>query len=100
MSYTVIVMPAAQKEMDEAYEWLVSQTLQHAPPWYNGLLDSMYSLENSPARCPLAPESKDSPEEIRQLLYGDKRHAYRILFCIRENRVLILHIRHTARNPL
>ena len=100
MTYTVVVMPAAQDEMDEAYAWLLSQTLQHAPLWYNGLLDSLYSLENNPARCPLAPESKDAPDEIRQLLYGDRRHAYRILFCISGERVLILHIRHAARRSL
>ena len=97
MTYKVIVLPSAQFELDEAYQWLLAETPQHAPVWYNGLLAALYSLEQLPGRCPLALESKDSREPVRQLLYGDKHHAYRILFTIRDETVLILHIRHAAR---
>ncbi|HUO09866.1 MAG TPA: type II toxin-antitoxin system RelE/ParE family toxin [Phycisphaerae bacterium] len=98
MKYEVIIMPAAQGELEEAYRWLAAETPQHAPLWYNGVLDAMYSLEELPARCPVAPESGDSGEEIRQLVYGNKRHAYRILFSIRNDTVLIVHIRNAARD--
>ena len=97
MSYIVNIMPAAEVELEEAYDWLVAQTPQHGPLWYNGLLDAVLSLEVSPARCPLAPESKDSPEPIRQLIYGKRQHAYRILFTIRGETVSVLHVRHGAR---
>ena len=97
MKYEIDIMPLALQELDEAYEWLATQTSQHAPTWYNGLLDALYSLEEHPDRCPLANESKDSPEEVHQLLYGSKRHAFRILFSIRGGNVLILNILHAAR---
>jgi plasmid stabilization system protein ParE len=100
MKYSVIVMPSAQDDLDKAYAWLVLRKPQHASTWYNGLLDCLYSLEESPARCPVAPESQDSPDEIRQMLYGDKRHAYRILFSIDGDHVLVLHIRHGAMKNL
>ena len=97
MKYAIIVMPAAVAELDAAYMWLAQETRQHAPTWYNGMLDALNSLEDMPERCPLAPESRDAPDEIRQMLYGDKHHAYRILFVILGQQVRILHIRHAAR---
>ena len=97
MSYEVIVSADAQGEMDEAFEWLVAQSPQHGPVWYNDLLDAILSLGEMPTKCPRAPESAVSPEEIRQLLFGGKRHAYRVLFAIRGQRVMVLHVRHAAR---
>jgi plasmid stabilization system protein ParE len=97
MTYEVVVMPEAQKEMERAYEWLAARTPQHAPEWYNGLLDALYSLEDLPARCPLAQESRHTGGNVRQLLYGDRRHAYRILFEIVGNEVHVHEIRHGAR---
>jgi plasmid stabilization system protein ParE len=97
MNYQVIVMPAAQTELDEAYLWLLAKTPQHARLWYNGMLDAIRSLEQNPRRCRIVPQ-QDVPETIHQLLYGDKHHAYRILFTIQDVRVLILHIFHAARD--
>jgi plasmid stabilization system protein ParE len=98
MSYTVIIMPDAEQEMEDVYAWLLSQTKQHAPLWYNGLIDAILSLEDMPTRCPLAPESASmDAQEIRQLLYGTPPHLYRILFEIRAGTVLVLHVRHAAR---
>ena len=103
MKYTVIVTPGAQIELDTAYEWLAQRTQQYAAIWYNGIIDALLTLEEFPGRCPLAPESRKFPSPrgpIRQLLYGDKRNAYRILFCIRGETVRVLHIRHAAQNQL
>lgn len=56
MIYEVIVMPAAQSELDEAY-LLLRETEQHAPLWYNGALDAMQSLAHNPARCRIVPQN-------------------------------------------
>lgn len=100
MTYTVIISPTAERELEQAYEWLVALTPQHGPLWYNDLLDAILSLDSNPTRCPVARESKNLGAEIRQLLVGDKRHAYRILFAIRDDTVFIAHIRHAARDYL
>ncbi len=86
--------------MDAAFEWLVAQSPQHGPLWYNDLIDAVLSLDELAQRCPLAPENGTSVEEIRQLLHGGKRHAYRILFTIRGPNVMVLHVRHASRNYL
>ena len=96
MTYEEIVSQSAQNDLDAAYEWLVAETPQHAPVWYNGILDAMASLRSEPNRCPIPPNQNAVPEVIRQMICGDKRHAQRVLFTVRENRVAILNIRHAA----
>ena len=57
-----------------------------------------------PNRCPLARENKYFSQEIRQLLYGRGRAAYRILFTILEaeeiSRVRILYLRHSSQQTV
>ena len=93
MTYEVEISPAATAEIDAAYAWLLERTPQHAPEWYNRALDAMLSLADNPARCPFDDRAADT----HKLLFGDKRHAYRIIFRIRGNTVHVLHVRHGAR---
>ena len=97
MKFSVTLSSQAYDELQEAYEWLSQQTELHAPNWYNGLVDAVLSLEDNPTRCPRTSESSETSEETRQLLYGNRRHAYRIVFAIREQTVWVLHIQHAAR---
>ncbi|MDQ3685075.1 MAG: hypothetical protein M3430_05665 [Acidobacteriota bacterium] len=59
-----------------------------------------------PERCPVAPESREFVIEVRQLLYGKRRNAYRVLFSVAydneadENVVRIYRIRHGAQRRL
>ena len=87
MTYQVIVQPSAQAEMQEAYEWVVECAPVTAVRWYNGLMDAIKSLADNPERCSLAPEDEYFPEEIRNLLYGKRRNAFRVLFTIRGDTV-------------
>jgi len=100
MKYKVIVTESAARELDEAYDWLAARTTEHAPAWYNGLLDAILSLQDMPGRCPLCPNREETDRKTRQLIYGDKRDAYLILFEIRSEEVFIWHVRHAARREL
>jgi len=100
MNYTVFISDPAQEELDAAYTWLVEKSPQHGPTWHNGLLDAIISLEQNPVRCPIASGSASARETTRQLLYGDKQHAYRIFFAIRNEKVIVLHIIHASRQIL
>ena len=66
--------------------------------WYCDIVDAIATLESFPTRCHLAPENESFPFELRQLRHGKRRNAYRILFTIQEDRVHVLHIRHSARD--
>ena len=97
MTYTIIYSPQAREDIKEAYLWLFERTLQHAPAWHDRLLDAIDSLKNMPSRCPLAPEYKKSKEKVHHLIVGDRIHAYRIIFAIRGEMVVVLRVIHGAR---
>jgi plasmid stabilization system protein ParE len=93
-------MPAAEAELESAYLWLQDRNPEAGAAWYNGVVDAMLTLETFPERCPVAPEADVFDHEIRQLLYGRRQHAYRIIFDISGQTVRILHVRHGARRDL
>ncbi len=94
MPYVVEVSPAAYAQLQSAHKWLQKRTPQHAPEWYNEALDALLSLEDMPDRCPLLYPN----DTLRQLLFGNKRHAYCIIFRIRGNTVYVHEFRHAARS--
>ena len=79
MKYEVLIMPSAEGELEEAYQWISERAPAAAAEWYNAALDACLPLETFPELSPLAAESKTFEREIRQLIYGTGHHAYRIL---------------------
>jgi plasmid stabilization system protein ParE len=101
MKCAVEVTDTAEAELDAAYRWLRDEySPAYAARWREGLLDAAGTLETLPERCPLAPEARTFRRRIRQLVYGKRHGAYRILFEIRDRTVFVLHIRHGARRQL
>jgi plasmid stabilization system protein ParE len=100
MTYQVIVQPSAQAELEAAYEWAAERAPMTAARWSNPFIDAIRSLANNPERCPLAPENEYFLEEIRNLFYGKRTNAYRIIFTIRGDTVHVLHIRRGSREVL
>ena len=97
MNYTVDITANAHDELKEAYLWLLERTPQHAPIWYDSAFVAIRSLQQFPERCRVIQQQR-YPYEIRQLVYGDKLHGYRILFTIQGDRVVVLHVYHGALN--
>lgn len=101
MAFRVKPTANAKQNARDILAWLREQQAGDAGLlWFQGLQKAIASLREFPARCPLAPESKDSPFEVRQLLYGSKQHRYRILFTIEGETVTVLHIRHGRRDVM
>lgn len=100
MTYRVEIAPPARDEFDETFAWIFNNSPAAAVRWRDGLFEALHSLREWPRRCPLAPENDVFDEDIRQLLYGKKLHAFRILFTVDEQVVQILHIRHGARKHM
>lgn len=99
MTYRIEISSVAEAEADSAFLRLSQVTsLAQASQWYSGLLKVIESLPTMPKRCTLARENEYFSQEIRQLLYGQRRNSYRILFTILEetSTVRILHIRHSS----
>jgi plasmid stabilization system protein ParE len=95
MEYRVRLMPRAQNDVEELYQWVIHRAPHQGASWYNGLIEAIRSLAHHPQRCPIAPEGLELRESVRQLLYG--RRPYRILFSIGSGEVRVLHIRRGAR---
>jgi len=100
MEFRVELTSRAQRDVDAIYAWLAGeQAGESGARWFAALRAAITSLQALPARCALAPESRESPVEVRQLLYGRRPHTYRILFYIDGDVVQVLHIRHGRRRP-
>jgi plasmid stabilization system protein ParE len=100
MTYQVVIQPRAEAEAEKAYRYIAEQSPSRAARWLSGLYARISTLAISPRRGSLAPESDACSEEVRQVLYGRGRGAYRIVFVIRAETVYILSIRHGARQPM
>lgn len=106
MTYRVDISKPAMADAENALLWIRAESPDKAAAWFRGLLEAVFSLEQFPERCPVAPESRAFLVEVRQLLYGTRRQQYRILFGISidpdtsENVVLIYRIRHGAQRHL
>ncbi|MEP7342950.1 MAG: type II toxin-antitoxin system RelE/ParE family toxin [Acidobacteriota bacterium] len=96
MSYQVEITEKAQEEAREAYRWIARHSPEKASLWHFELLEKAGSLENFPARCPLASESQTYGQEIRHLIFG----KYRIVFTIEDELVTVIRVRHLAQDTL
>jgi plasmid stabilization system protein ParE len=96
MSYKVEITGKAQEEMREATRWIAQYSPERAALWHFEFLEKVDSLERSPARCSIAPESESHGKEIRHLIFG----KYRILFSIEDETVYVLRLRHQAQDVL
>lgn len=102
MAYRVRFAASAEEDLEHLYLWVVTRAPLHGRVWFKGLENAIYSLQESPHRCPLAPENYQPEDGIRHLLYGKKPNVYRVLYLVneKEKTVHVLHIRHGARIPV
>lgn len=96
MKYRVEIAPSAESEIEEAYRYIHGDSPDNAVRWRQGLYEVIEQLDLFPEGCGLAPENRRVDFEVRQTFYG----AYRVLFTILDDRVVILHFRHSARRFL
>jgi hypothetical protein len=82
-------------------DWLTAEASPEvAGRWAAALDQKIGTLATLPDRCPVARESDAFEEEVRQLLFGEGRGQYRVLFSIRGSEVLVHTIRRASRGAL
>ena len=96
MSYQVVIDDEAEQELKDAAHWIAQYAPETAALWYLDIVEAIQTLQDSPARCPLAPESRTFSDEIRHLIFG----KYRVLFLIDDNIVWVLRVRHGRQDTL
>lgn len=94
--YRVELTERALLDLEALYAEIDVDNSEAAYVWYNGLEDAIFRLNASPERGARTPEDR----VLRQLLYGNKPHVYRVIYIIDKpvRRVTVLHIRHGARD--
>ncbi len=100
MAYRVDIHPPALIDAEQAFLEMLRFAPRRADRWMQGLIEAIQSLEEMPMQCPLAPEAEFFQQELRQLIYGKRANASRILFTVQEDTVHVLHIRHAYQKPL
>jgi len=100
MAFRVELLPRANQDIETITLWLLERSQLRGPAWLNGLEQAIYSLRESPDRCPIARALSMPSDTVRQLLYGRYPHVYKIYYHVAGNVVETMHIRHGARkNP-
>ncbi len=100
MAHRVRMAARAERDVDEALSRLQPRFPVAAARWHAGLLEAVQSLEEQPERYGLAPEAEELGIELRQLLFGKRRHAYRVLYTVTGETINVLHIRRASRRFL
>jgi plasmid stabilization system protein ParE len=98
MAYTVHITLTALLEIEKRSARIRRQAPLGAVRWFERILKAIDSLEDHPERCSLAPENEWYDGELRQLVIGKRKSAYRILFEIRGHMVFILRLRYGAQD--
>lgn len=94
MRYRLRVLPEADGDIHQIYRWIAGRSTEGARTWYRRLVAVVESLKDVPLSCELAPEDNLVDREIRHVNFKTRRgRMYRILFEVRGDEVLVLHVR-------
>ena len=91
--YKVEITPSAERDLEEIWDYIANDNPGNATAFILQIEGQIYSLEQSPERCPLISENQILGTSYRHLICG----SYRTIFRIYSETVYILRIIHAAR---
>ena len=101
MTYPLHILRRALRDIDEKFESLRRHLgRRSASNWRHRLDSSLNSLEQHPEVWPLADEAADLGIELCQMLFGKRRHVYRILYTFDGTTIHVHRVRHAAQDRL
>lgn len=94
MPYDVRVLPRAEFDVQQIYNWLSERSPEGARRWWLAFEETVAGIKQQPSGLALAPEAKWIDRELRQLLFKTAHgRYYRALYVIVENEVRVLRVR-------
>jgi plasmid stabilization system protein ParE len=94
MPYTVRLLPRADFDAQQIYDWINERSPDGAMRWSQAFLDACEMLAHHPTSYGLAPEAQLIGRDIRHILFKTRRgRYYRALYTIVENEVRIVRVR-------
>ena len=94
MNFTVNILRAAERDYNEILEYIAARSKAGAEACARAFDKALAYLEENADSCPVAAENEYVDFEVRETLFKTRRGLiYRVLFTIRENAAIILHVR-------
>ena len=100
MAYKVVVTARFKRHLRDIGDYIAAENPGLARRWIGELEGKVLKLSSFPEAYPLAREYESHAVELRQMLFGRGRNKYRIIFTIRGSEVVVLDVRHGARDEL
>ena len=94
MTFRVDLTFRAERDVDHILSYLARRSPQGAATWFARWQEVLLDLRQSAGQKSLAPENDDHDEELRHAVFKTRRgRAYRAIFTIQDDLVLITHVR-------
>lgn len=96
--YRIVTEPSALADIAKHYRYLEENA--HSPDypdrWFEEIEAAIFGLGDFPLSFARAPEDVEFQEEIRHRVVG----SYRVIFTVMDDRVHVLHVRHSRQDVL
>ena len=84
--FRVVLSDEARANVGTIYEWIAERSAPGASRWYRAFLRTLDSLTNNADRCPVAPESRQFSEVVRNVTFRMRSsRTYRVRFAIQDS---------------
>ena len=106
MAFRVEIEPQVLEDLESIAAFIQkNSSFAVAEKWFNRAMADIHSLKKLPGRCPIAQQWEEFGHQIRILLNGRAKRAYKIYYLIdfktpSTGIVRVLHLCHWAREPL
>ena len=91
--YHVEITRIAELDIQEVFEYILSDNHKAAIKWVGEIERQIDSLEKCPLRCAVSPETKELGKTYRHIIFGN----YRTIFKIGGSKVIIMRVLHASR---
>ncbi|MFO0804223.1 MAG: type II toxin-antitoxin system RelE/ParE family toxin [Gemmataceae bacterium] len=97
MAHPVVTLAKAESDI-RRIAMRIARTVapSSAIRWHAGVLTKVRSLALNPEMWPLAEEAEDLGIPLRHVLYGKRRHIYRILYTFDGTTIHVHRVRHAT----
>lgn len=93
MTFRVVITRRAREDLRRYFLLAAEHAPGTAAKWLDRFETALGSLAIHPERFPLAPENNLVEDMIRQSFFGQRVGRFRVLFTLRDEDVIVLHIR-------
>jgi plasmid stabilization system protein ParE len=102
MAFRIVIMPQAERDIREAFEYINERAPEAAFRWYSGIRQAISKLDDLPVTYATAPEATKLGYPIHQTHFGKRSGVYRIVFrrLDDEKEIHVIAVRHGARDEI